>query len=384
MTCIAFAVNLAPIYLTTFADVFRQDGVMLTAEEMGRIMAFIFAGAVTGIVCSGPLADRFGGKRFAMIGLGLIGAGLVGWASAPTYSLLLAAGFIMGLGAGILDMVLSPIVAALQPERKTSAMNWLHSYYCVGAILVTLAGSLAIHFEAPWRLFAAGVAVVPVATLVVFSKLDIPPLVVEGNERVPVGRMLASGFFIVALFAMLLSGAAEAGMAMWLPTFAGKLDFSATAGALALSGFLAAMWLGRVFAALLGHLIPAGLILGLSAFLSAVGYAAAVRLPWDWAALVACILTGFAVGGLWPTMLGLVSHRIPHGGGTMFGLLGTAGNIGCLFAPWVIGFLANTRDLTYAFNWATLVPLGLIGLVVALSLLRAPATGLAKADDVPR
>ena len=32
--------------------------------------------------------------------------------------------FVLGLGAGILDMMLSPIVCALQPDHRTAAMNW--------------------------------------------------------------------------------------------------------------------------------------------------------------------------------------------------------------------------------------------------------------------
>ena len=54
-------------------------------------------------------------------------------AKAPTTTrrwpiVLLAAAALMGCGAGILDMVLSPIVSALEPERRTWAMNWLHSF----------------------------------------------------------------------------------------------------------------------------------------------------------------------------------------------------------------------------------------------------------------
>ena len=375
MMCIAIAVNLAPIYLTTFADTFRSDGAILTEEEMGLIQSFIFAGLVAGIACSGPLADRFGGKTFVMTGLGLVSAGLAAAASAPTYGVLVASGFLMGLGGGILDMVLSPIVAALQPDRKTAAMNWLHSFYCAGAMLLTGAGWVAIHYGVPWRLFAASAAAVPLATLIVFARLNVPPLVAEGAERVPTGRMLSSFFFLTALGAILLAGATEAGMSTWLPAYAERdLHFTKAIGALALSGFLATMWLGRIFAAVLGHRIPAGALLGVSASLSIVGYLAAVLLPWDGGALAACIITGLAVGGLWPTILGLVANRVPHGGATMFGLLGAAGNGGCFLAPWAIGAMANTGGLNHAFSMATLAPVVLLAVVILLSCLRSPRT----------
>ena len=83
---------------------------------------------MVGILITGPLADRFGAKAFA-----LLGNALLDWIGSDrmvtTYGVLLAATFGLGLGAGILDMVLSPVVAAINPNAD-AAMNWLHSFYC--------------------------------------------------------------------------------------------------------------------------------------------------------------------------------------------------------------------------------------------------------------
>ncbi len=367
MMCLAIAVNLAPIYLTTFSEAFASGGVVLSPEQMGLIPAVLFAGLVAGIVATGPLADRFGGKTFAGLGLGLVTAGLAATSRAPSYPMLLAAAFLMGLGAGVLDMVLSPIVAALEPERKTAALNWLHSFYCAGALVTTFAGTIAQELEVPWRAFAAAAAVAPAVVLVLVLRLRVPRLVEEGQQREPTGRMLASAFFVLALVAMACAGATEAGMAQWLPAFAERtMDFSKSAGAAALTGFLVAMWLGRVLAASLGHRVSSGALLAASAALSAALYVAGVYVPSRELALAACVATGLAVGTLWPTTLGLAAERIPRGGATMFGLLSAAGNAGCLAAPWLVGVVAERAGLRAGLVSCAVFPVLMIAALAAM------------------
>ncbi len=390
LMCLAIAVNLPPIYLTTFSAEFgrarpdRASGTAaaeastppgpggaaagLTREEMGRIPATLFIGLVLGIALSGPAADRFGGKAFVALGLALLAVGLLLMAAARSYVVLLASAFVMGLGAGVVDMVLSPIVCALEPDRKTAAMNWLHSFYCAGALLTTLVGWLAIHLGVPWRLFAAVGALAPAAVLVWFLTLRVPPMVADGNDREPLDRLLASGFFIVMLVLMGFTGAAEAGMGQWLPAYAERaLKCSPETGAAALAAFLGAMWLGRVVAAMLGHRVNTWTLLFSSAALAAAGYLGAALLPWWPAALGACVATGFAVGNLWPTTLGLAANRIHHGGATMFGVLGAVGNSGCFLAPWLIGILGDLGGLRAAMGLAVIAPLAIL---VTLLLMR--------------
>jgi MFS family permease len=137
MVCLVIAVNLMPIFLTT-VQVDLGGKAVLTHEQLGRISALTFAGLVGGILFTGPLADRWGGKLFSILGTLLIGVGLVLLGISPTYSMVLVAVFVMGLGAGILDMVLSPIVVALQPDSRAKALNWLHSFYGIGTVITVL------------------------------------------------------------------------------------------------------------------------------------------------------------------------------------------------------------------------------------------------------
>jgi fucose permease len=144
MMVLAIAVNLLPVFLTTIAvDLGR--GAPLSAEQLGRIGAVTFIGLVGGILVTGPLADRWGARIFSVGGNALIAVSLLALRWTGDYRMLLGAAFVGGVGAGILDMILSPIVSSLTGgQSQTRALNVLHSFYCIGAIMTILAGSLAL------------------------------------------------------------------------------------------------------------------------------------------------------------------------------------------------------------------------------------------------
>ncbi len=352
MVCIAVAANLTPLFLTTFSEVFH-----LNEEQLGRIAAVIFSGFVIGILSTGPLADRFGAKPFVLLGMSFVAAGLAVLGAALNYGMILTAGLLMGLGAGVLDMVLSPIISVLQADRRASAMNWLHSFYCIGMLMTVLAGTLALRLAWSWRPVAFAIILLPVFLLAGFARLRIPSLVHEDEERVPVAVLLRTPFFIAALLMILLAGAAENGMSQWLPAYSERvLGFGKAAGGMALAGFSICMALGRILAANAAHHVSARSLLAVCGVLSCLMYLLGCFAPWPWVGLAGCMLVGFTGGCLWPTTLAITADRIPHGGGSMFGLLAAAGNFGCLLLPWLIGFMAEHFTLRYALAAGALCP----------------------------
>jgi F0F1-type ATP synthase assembly protein I len=93
MMALAIGLNLLPVFLTALAPAYGSDGASLNAEQLGRLGASLFAGLVVGILITALLSAGF----------------------APDYLTLGLALLTLGLGAGILNMVLSPVVAAPPP-----------------------------------------------------------------------------------------------------------------------------------------------------------------------------------------------------------------------------------------------------------------------------
>ncbi len=365
MMALAIGLNLLPVFLTHLSE--RFGGASgLAAEQLGRLGAAGFFGLVIGIVITGPLADRWGAKPFAQLGNGLIAVSLLGLAFAPTYEMLAIGLVVLGLGAGILDMVLSPVVAALNPERRAAAMNWLHSYYCVGAVVTILVGTVLLRLGFGWRMACLALAPLPLLLIIGFAPRAFPSMAVEGT-RTRVRDLLRRGWFLLALAAIFLGGATELGMAQWLPAYAEtSLGFPAWIGGTSLLLFSVAMALGRMVVGAAGTRWNPYTIMALSCATSVVLFLAASFFPEDRVALVACILAGFTGSCLWPTMLAVTADRYPQGGASMFALLAAFGNAGGIAMPWLVGWVADRKDLHWGLATSALAPLGMLALVVLL------------------
>ncbi len=216
MMCVAVGGSLIPVYLTTFSE--AMGG--LDEGQLGRLAGMLFAGFVVGILATGPLADRIGAKPFALLGTGLMAIGLVFLSDAFSYNSLLGAGFVIGLGAGIIDMVMSPIVSVLAIQHRAAALNRLHAFYCAGAISTLGIASLLLHLEVSWRLVMIAFALAPAAVFIGFMLEPVPPLVREGKKRLGLRKLVRMPAFYIMLLAIALVGATEEGMAQWLPAYA--------------------------------------------------------------------------------------------------------------------------------------------------------------------
>jgi len=357
MVCLAIAVNLMPILLTTLrVDLGGRAG--LSGEQLGRISAITFAGLVGGILFAGPLADRWGGKLFSVLGTLLIGIGLALLGISPSYSMVLVAVFVMGLGAGILDMVLSPIIAALQPDSRATALNWLHSFYGIGTVITVFLGTLAFRLGIGWRTISLIFIIVPLLVTLGFLNVDLPPLISDKEGgRTPLRDLCRNSSFVAVNVAIFLGGALELGLAQWLPAYAEmSLGFSKWTGSISLLAFSSAMALGRIFAGLIGRRVgPITLMLN-CCWTSVVLFLLACFAPWHPVALAASVAVGLAGSCLWPTTLGVASDRFPRGGASMFGLLAAFGNLGGILMPWLVGVTADRSSLRLGLATSTACP----------------------------
>lgn len=365
MMSLAIGLNLLPVFLTTLSATYG-GATGLTGEQLGRLGALAFAGVAAGIVITGPLADRWGAKPFAQLGNALIAASLVAMAFAPGYTSLAVAVFSLGLGAGVLDMVLSPVVSALNPQKRAVALNWLHSFYCVGAAVTVLAGSLALHAGFGWRGSCLVLLPLPLFLLAAFAPLPFPALAHE-SVRTSVRTLFTHRWFQLAVIGIFLGGATELGLSQWLPAYAEtSLGFPVWVGGGSLLLFSVAMALGRMIVGFAGGQADPFRLMALGCGASVVLFLLGSFLPVPTLALTACILAGFTGSCLWPTMLAVTADRYPQGGASMFGALAALGNAGGIFMPWVVGWIADRSNLHWGIAVSALAPLLMLPVVLRL------------------
>jgi fucose permease len=362
MMSLAIGINLLPVFLTTLSATYG-GAAGLTQEQLGRLGGLIFGGLVTGILVTGPLADRWGAKPFAQLGNALILGSLVAMGFAPGYAWLGVAVFFLGLGAGVLDMVLSPIVSALNTGRRAVALNWLHSFYCVGAAVTVLIGTLAIWAGLGWRGSCLLLLPLPAALIMAFAPLKFPALSTEGG-RIPLRTLLKKPWFLLAAAGLFLGGATEVGLAQWLPAYAEtSLGFPVWVGGGALLLFSVAMALGRMVVGAAGKRLNSFEIMAWGCGTTVVLFLLGSFLPVPSFALACCILAGFTGSCLWPTMLAVTADRYPEGGASMFGALSAMGNAGGIVMPWLVGWVADFKNLHWGLALAALAPAIMLPLV---------------------
>jgi fucose permease len=358
MMVLAIAVNLLPVFLTAIAiDLGR--GASLSAEQLGRVGAVTFCGLVGGILLTGPLADRWGAGIFAVGGNLLIALGLLALRWTTDYPMLLGAAFMGGVGAGILDTVLSPIVSSLtRGQSQTAALNMLHSFYCIGAIMTILAGVLALRFNVSWRTLALGLTAMPMMVGFALLLVPMPSLIEAGGIRISTRELVKERFFLLTMVAIFLGGATELGMAYWLPAYAEKsLGYAPWTAALAFLGFSVAMTVGRLGTLILPKTVGAIPLMLVCCLASLVLFPIASFAPNREVAVAACVLVGLTGSCLWPTTLAVAADHYPRGGATMFALLGALGNFGGIFMPWLVGLIADHWGLRWGLASATFCPL---------------------------
>ena len=368
MMSLAIGVNLLPVFLTSLSLTFGgPDG--LSQEQLGRLGAISFIGLVLGILVAGPGADRWGAKGFAVGGNAIMVFSLIGMSLAPDYGILGLAVFWLGFGAGILDMILSPVVAVLNPNRRSAAMNWLHSFYCVGAVVTILASTVALQIGFEWRYACFLLLPLPLVLAAAFALLRFPALVADSETagRTPLRHLLRELWFWGALAAIFLGGATELGMAQWLPAYAETtLGYPQWVGGMALLLFSVGMAAGRMVVGAIGERVNPFAVMAWCCGSSVVLFLLGSFLPVSSLALAACVAVGFTGSALWPTLLGVTADRYSSGGGSMFAALAALGNAGGIVMPWVVGWIGDLASLRWGLAVSAFAPLLMLPLVLML------------------
>ena len=353
--CNAIVNFLIPIYLTTWSQAFGGSG-GLSKEQLGLIGSSLFSGIMVGVISSAYLAHRKGARLPVMLGAASICAGFLLISATWRYEILLVASFISGYGGGILGMIASPIVCAIRPHQKVSALNRLHSTYCIGGIFAALLASLAIHQGINWRLFFCAATLPPLTILIGFSVVTVPRLTEDQpgsdfqklkpiNSRFPAPSLI-NLWFLLALLCGAGAGAIELGISQWTPAYAvDTLHFNKTQAGMTLIGFAAVMGIGRMIAGLWGHRWHPITVMMLACVSTTLAILLGAFSPFYTIAIAACIAVGFTVSCMYPTILAITAQRFPYGGPFMFALFSTASCTGALLIMWIIGKVADLTTL---------------------------------------
>jgi fucose permease len=309
---------------------------VLTNQEVGWIGGAALWGFAVSQVVFSPLCDTLG-MRF-LLRLSFVGhlTGTVIMIMAGGFWTLFAGALVIAMANGLVEAACNPLVASLYPENKTVKLNRFHVWFPGGVVIGGLAsfGLDAVGIGA-WQM-KLGLILIPTLAYG-WLLLNQPFPATEGvRAGVSVGEMFKASFATplmwVMLVAMAMTASVELGPNRWVP---------AVLEAGGMAGILVLVWINGLMAVLryragrvVERLAPTGILLA-SAILSGIGLLGLSLGGAGWATFGSATVFAVGVCYFWPTMLGVVSERVPKSGALGLGLMGTVGmaTVGLVTSP---------------------------------------------------
>lgn len=335
---------LPPMLFVTFREMY---GISYTL--LGTLVLINFCTQLTVDLIFSFFTKYFNIKKTIRIMPLLTSAGLLIYALVPMlFPEYAYVGFVTGtvvfsVAAGLCEVLLSPLVAAIPSDNPERDMSMLHSLYAYGVLSVVLISTvfLKIFGTENWMYLTMFFAVLPIISFVLFCTSSMPDVRISHGADEKNDGNRKSGI-ILCMLCIFLGSAAENAMTSWISGYMeNALHISKTVGdVLGMAGFAVLLGLGRSLYAKYGKNISNILLLGMAG--AAVCYLAAGLSTNAVVAMFACILTGLCTSMLWPGTLILMEEKFPNPGVTAYALMAAGGDFGGSVAPQLLGIVVDT------------------------------------------
>lgn len=342
------------------------------------LSALLYAGGSFG---GGFLAERLGRRGVLFAAALLMGLGLAGEALAPAWAVFLLAALFVNWGAGAIDGGLNGLFLDLYQEARGGALNRLHLFFGLGALVAPALVGQLVTFGLNWRvlLLATGVAALALATFLAANAMpsgrhteltEKPAEPLSRAERsllpfaglaVGIGcyvaaEMAVSGWLVKALLPVPLATATAVLSVFWFGLSLGRLVSNWVADRFDYVAFTVGCLLLASTALIVAVLIP---LLPLAALCYG--------------------LAGFFYGPVYPMIMAIGGNVYPRRLAALSGSLAGAAVVGSIAYPPLVGLLASHIGLR-----AGLVGAGLIGIPGALAIIAArTAVHRLEGADIP-
>ncbi|WP_430479039.1 MFS transporter [Streptomyces sp. P11-1] len=368
-----------------------RDALDVSTGAMGLVLFGLSVGSMAGVLVSGGLVRRHGGRTVITFGAGLLVAGLLviaGGAALEVSGGVFGGLALFGAGLGLAEVAFNIEGAAVERTVGRPVLPVLHGCFSLGTVVGALLGMglTAVRFPVGWHLAAVAVAVAAAGIRTVRA---IPPGTGREDAEPRAGERAGAGGWraqvevwrdrrLVLIGLIVLAMAFAEGSANdWLPLL--MVDghgTSATAGSLTFMLFAVAMTTGRFAGGpLLVRYGPAAVVRA-SAVVAAVGVALVVFSSSALLAGAAVVLWGLGASLGFPVTVSAAGEgEGERDASARVAAVSTAGYAAFLVGPPSLGFLADHVGLRAAMI-VVLVLLGGAALITG-ALRRRTATSVA-------
>ncbi len=340
----AIVVNLVPLLFVCIQDEFNIDLAKLTL-----IITITFFVQLVIDALSTRLIEKLGYRLIAILAhicscVGLLLLGFLPFIMNNHYLGIVISIMIASLGAGFIEVIISPIVEAIPGKRSNMGLNFLHSSYCWGVAVVVLLTTLYVKFLGSyWRYLPMVCAIFPFVNIIAFIFVPIEELKAENEEsKMSLLDLLKNKVFLACLLMIVCAGATELAIAQWASYFAERgLNVSKTMGdLLGPLAFAILMGTARILSGVFADKIGQEKIIIFSAIGCIISYVIIIVSP-AVISLIGCALCGFFVGATWPGILNIAAKKFKNGESKVFSIMALGGDAGCMLGPTIVGAISN-------------------------------------------
>jgi fucose permease len=337
---------LVPSLIVSIKETFDR-----TDADFGTVYFVSAVFYAIGALGGGYLAQRIGPQTVLASALALFGLGLIVQARSFEWGIFIAAIAIGKGGGGAVEGGVQGVFLGLYPEQRGGALNWLHLFYGIGALL----GPLAIaQFAADgryWReiFIGSGVVFIAWAIAVVVTHRSVgrghshhlahapdDPDPASSLEFAPAELSLRP--FIWLAVAIGCYEAMAMAVASWLVRYLS--DDSERRATIALALLWAGVCMSRIAARWVSARLTSSTFALGCIILSSIALALGVVVPWPIVAVAMFGLVGLFSGPVYPLIIAIGGDLYPRRLSTLSGGLSFAATLGAVIYPPLIGFVA--------------------------------------------
>ena len=420
------------LYYTFFANGFTAlvisavlpsviDTYGLSYEMAGTILSLIAVGNLVATYVSGFLADRFGLKATIVVLSTFVGVGYLGLLLTSSKLLLCVFAVMIGITRGAISNINNYVINN-ESNGKPKFLNYLHTFYAVGAFLSPLFISLLMSVLDSWKAAVAGSLVIAFSIVAVYQVIPISnqrAVAAKKKETSSVipsqagslsqvdagsarggdpasGRMSGGSDKVTGRFSRLAEGrsgrtrtthgmvfylscvvlffyvGAENAINGWLVTYLTSENLVSTGVAQALlSGVWLIMIAGRLICAALSEKVSKTLIVFVCSLGATATFSVFLISTNPLIITISLVGVGFFLSPLYPTIISVCGNILSGRAGLM-GTFLSIGGLGKIVVPYVVGAVADRVSMTSGM-WTILIALVLV-VVFALLVGRASQT----------
>lgn len=312
------------------------------------------------------ISARYGKIKFIRIGLLFISLGLFFASISFTFWHILIIFMLSGLGSGLLEGLLTPIVEDLHPNDQGKKMNLVHAFWPIGVCATLLIVGELLSWGISWRYIFPVLAILVAGASLLYpssKKLILPKSRADFSHSLEIFSKPRFWFLGMALF---FSGGAEGGFAFWTASYI-QIHFKTLprAGGIGAACFAVGMVIGRILTSKLAHKIKLKILLmsgALCSFiLSLLFFLIQPNLYFLFAFMVAM---GFTIACLWPSIQSYSASVLKVDPTMLMIFIACFGTTGYSTATLFMGIIGDNLGLQSSF---IIAPIYLAMLVILLT-----------------